>query len=140
MIHSQVALPRGHLGGWLLVDAEARRGEDKLAAAGPQPLHACDVHRRLGHRPGALRASQQHHRRAVGDQAAIEQAQGIDDQARGLMVLQSGGLLSEAHVCGWNSICEMTRQLRGEAGPRQIPGAQHLQWGTCWGDSIILRR
>ena len=52
----------------------------------------------------------------------------------------SGGLLSEAHVCGWNSICEMVRQLRGEAGPRQIAGAQHLQWGACWGDSVILRR
>jgi len=57
-----------------------------------------------------------------------------------LPVNTSGGLLSEAHVCGWNSICEMVRQLRGEAGPRQIPAAQHLQWGTCWGDSVILRR
>lgn len=57
-----------------------------------------------------------------------------------LPVNTSGGLLSEAHVCGWNSICEMVRQLRGEAGPRQIAGAEHLQWGTCWGDSVIMRR
>jgi acetyl-CoA acetyltransferase len=57
-----------------------------------------------------------------------------------LPVNTSGGLLSEAHVCGWNTICEMVRQLRGEAGPRQIPGASCLQWGTCWGDSVILRR
>ena len=57
-----------------------------------------------------------------------------------LPVNTSGGLLSEAHVCGWNSICEMVRQLRGEAGPRQIPDAEVLQWGTCWGDSVILRR
>lgn len=56
-----------------------------------------------------------------------------------LPVNTSGGLLSEAHVCGWNTICEMVRQLRGEAGPRQIAGAQHLQWGTCWGDSVIMR-
>lgn len=56
-----------------------------------------------------------------------------------LPVNTSGGLLSEAHVCGWNSICEMVRQIRGEAGPRQIPDAMHLQWGTCWGDSVILR-
>ncbi|MFM9886179.1 MAG: thiolase C-terminal domain-containing protein [Burkholderiales bacterium] len=50
----------------------------------------------------------------------------------------SGGLLSEAHVGGWNSILEMVRQLRGDAGPRQIPNAKFLQFGTCWGDSIIL--
>jgi acetyl-CoA acetyltransferase len=51
----------------------------------------------------------------------------------------SGGLLSEAHVAGWNSITEMVRQLRGSAGETQIPGASVLQWGTCWGDSFILR-
>lgn len=56
-----------------------------------------------------------------------------------LPVNTAGGLLSEAHVCGWNTICEMVRQLRGEAGPRQIPAASLLQWGTCWGDSVILR-
>ncbi len=57
-----------------------------------------------------------------------------------LPVNTSGGLLSEAHVAGWNSMCEIVRQLRGEAGPRQIPGAEHLQWGTCWGDSVTFGR
>jgi hypothetical protein len=28
--------------------------------------------------------------------------------------------------------------LRGTAGPTQIPGAQVLHWGTCWGDAVIL--
>jgi acetyl-CoA acetyltransferase len=51
----------------------------------------------------------------------------------------SGGLLSEAHVGGWNSILEIVRQLRGTAGKRQIPNARHLQWGTAWGDSVIFR-
>ena len=50
----------------------------------------------------------------------------------------SGGLLSEAHVGGWNSILEMVRQLRGAAGERQIPAARCLQWATCWGDSVVL--
>ena len=52
----------------------------------------------------------------------------------------SGGLLSEAHVGGWNSILEMVCQLRGTAGERQIPDAKHLQWATAWGDSVVRRR
>jgi acetyl-CoA acetyltransferase len=55
-----------------------------------------------------------------------------------LPINTSGGLLSEAHVGGWNSICEMVRQLRGSGGPSQIPDAAVLQWGTVWGDSVIL--
>lgn len=55
-----------------------------------------------------------------------------------LPVNTSGGLLSEAHVAGWNSISEMVRQLRGEAGPTQMGKADLLQWGTIWGDSVIL--
>ena len=51
----------------------------------------------------------------------------------------SGGLLSEAHVGGWNSILEIVRQLRGAAGDRQIANARHLQWGTAWGDAVLFR-
>jgi acetyl-CoA acetyltransferase len=50
----------------------------------------------------------------------------------------SGGLLSEAHVSGWNSIAEIVRQLRGECGDRQVQDARIMQWATAWGDSIIF--
>ena len=31
------------------------------------------------------------------------------------------------------------RQLRGEAGERQIPGATHAHWGNVYGDAILYR-
>lgn len=57
-----------------------------------------------------------------------------------LPVNTHGGLLSESHVMAWNHHVEIVRQLRGEAGERQVPGATHVQWGNVYGDSIIYRR
>lgn len=50
----------------------------------------------------------------------------------------AGGLLSEGHVCGWGHMVEITRQLRGECGDRQVAGAEVVQWATAFGDSIIF--
>ena len=51
----------------------------------------------------------------------------------------NGGLLSEAHVMGWNHQVEIVRQLRGECGPRQVIDARIIQWANAYGDSLIYR-
>jgi acetyl-CoA acetyltransferase len=52
----------------------------------------------------------------------------------------SGGLMSEGHLSGWNLWVELVRQLRHEAGARQIPDAELLQWAGFLGESVILGR
>jgi acetyl-CoA acetyltransferase len=51
----------------------------------------------------------------------------------------NGGLLSEGFLSGYGHLVEMTRQLRGEAGDRQI-NAEVLQWATPRGDSLIFTK
>jgi acetyl-CoA acetyltransferase len=48
-----------------------------------------------------------------------------------------GGHLSEAMLAGWGHQIEIVTQLRGEAGERQITGAQVLQYVGPLGVSII---
>jgi acetyl-CoA acetyltransferase len=48
----------------------------------------------------------------------------------------SGGMLSEAYMHGWNHVAEITRQLRHEAGPRQIPGVETSLFSLAQTDAV----
>ncbi len=76
---------------------------------------------------------------APGTAARFAAEGGIAPGGR-LPVNTSGGMMAEIHMCGWNSMIEIVRQLRGEAGERQLPNAAFLQWGQPAGDSIIFGR
>ncbi|PZH16101.1 hypothetical protein C1I97_07125 [Streptomyces sp. NTH33] len=74
---------------------------------------------------------------AAGEAAAYCREKGIGLDSP-LPMNTSGGSLAEGHLYGYGHMLEMVRQLRGEAGPRQIEGARSLQWGTPWGDSLVF--
>jgi acetyl-CoA acetyltransferase len=54
----------------------------------------------------------------------------------------AGGLLSEAYIHGFNHVLEAVEQLRGDAGERQIEGAEICLTTagamTC-GSAMVLR-
>jgi len=74
-----------------------------------------------------------------GEAATFTQAGGIE-LGGALPMNTNGGLLSEAHIMGWNHQVEIVRQLRGECGKRQVADAQVMQWANAYGDSLIYRK
>jgi acetyl-CoA acetyltransferase len=57
-----------------------------------------------------------------------------------LPVNTNGGHLSEGHSNGWGQTVEIVRQLRGQAGGRQVQNCEVAQWATTFGDSIVYAR
>lgn len=54
----------------------------------------------------------------------------------------SGGMLAEAYLQGWNNLAEAVRQLRWEAGPRQVPNCRTvLYWclSAVPGGTVLIR-
>jgi len=74
-----------------------------------------------------------------GEAAAFSQGGRIEIGGE-LPVNTHGGLLSEAHIMGWNHQVEAVRQLRDECGPRQVKDVKIVQWANVYGDSLIYHR
>jgi acetyl-CoA acetyltransferase len=73
----------------------------------------------------------------------VEAGQGLEfckdgqiDLGGQLPVNTSGGMLSEAYMHGWNHVAEAVRQLRHEAGRRQVPGLHASMFSLATTESV----
>jgi acetyl-CoA acetyltransferase len=113
--------------------------EPVFARAGVSPAEIQTLHCYDGFTPQVLWTLERFGFCAPGEAAAFV-AEGRTALGAQLPVNTSGGHLSEGHANGWGHTLEIVRQLRGEAGARQIAGVELAQWATTLGDSIIYGR
>ncbi|KAB7590662.1 thiolase family protein, partial [Verminephrobacter sp. Larva24] len=104
-------------------------------------LAALQAYEQTGLQPQDIDVAEVHDATAMGEIIQVENlgfaplGEGGPAQERGdftlggrLPVNPSGGLESKGHplgATGLGQLYELTTQLRGEAGPRQVPGARH---------------
>jgi acetyl-CoA acetyltransferase len=114
----------------------------QLAAAGAEALRIADLSiGDIDHFEG-YDASTIHLVNQLEGYGFVEPGQGLEFWKEGhtaiggtIPVNTGGGMLSEAYLQGWNLIAEVVRQLRHEAGSRQITGVEASLFSFATTDS-----
>lgn len=139
-VELRAAALRSHLPGSVLSEATPMSGVDDRDLTPPTALAARDAYERAGLGPDELDVVECQDTDAArellswqelglcepGEQAAALGAGSFEPGGR-LPVNPSGGLLSKGEPLGASAlgqVVELVRQLRGEAGPRQVDGAR----------------
>ncbi|CAN7307567.1 thiolase family protein [Pseudorhodoferax sp. LjRoot39] len=124
-----------------LVAVRAARAAYEQSGIGPADIHVAEVHDASA--PAELIHYENLGLCAPGEAPALIRS-GATDLGGRISVNPSGGLMSRGHPLGATGaaqIVELTQQLRGQAGPRQRPGAQvalaENNGGNMAGDSAV---
>lgn len=108
-------------------DAHRRAAADLYATAGfgPEAVDSVQIYDSFTtHVPFALEGFGYC---GLGEAAGLIRSGALAPGGR-LPMNTSGGMLSESYMQGWNHQVEAVRQLRGEAGDRQVPGIRHVHY------------
>lgn len=98
-----------------------------MASLGPQDMDALQIYDSFSlHIPLALEG---YGYCGPGEAGKFMREHGIS-LAKGLPVNTGGGHLSESYMQGWNHQIEAVRQVRGEAGDRQVPECRHVHYSS----------
>lgn len=112
------------------------------AGIGPQDIHCLELHDAAA--PAELALYEELGLAAPGEGPALIR-DGVTRLGGKLPVNTSGGLIARGHPIGATGLAqlvEIVQQLRGEAGPRQVPGARvgmaHNAGGWLQGDNAAV--